>query len=81
MLLIVDGSVSPEETYPIGAVLPEPLYFTLKENREPWLIITRPILRSMGIYNNKFSIIQDKIVNAAEGCPCQPDCLNVWVFN
>lgn len=52
MLLMVDGYVSPEETYPIGEVLPEPLYFTLKENREPWLIITRPILKSMGICNN-----------------------------
>lgn len=35
MLLMIDGDVSPRETYPVGAMLPEPFYFTLKDNREP----------------------------------------------
>lgn len=32
---MIDGDVSPRETDPVGAMLAEPFYFTLKENREP----------------------------------------------
>lgn len=31
---MIEGYVSPEETYPIGPMLPEPFHFTLEENRE-----------------------------------------------